>query len=137
MGSRPTSDRYWGHIERLLFLSGHYVACSLPRSYLMPFKKHTMRILLALTAHLSSSYNNHSVSDLTLINMAAEYSKGRDFISSTKYQLPCRNPHRFLTPFRMNYFHYFLKQLTGYTLHPLIKIDAQPCRIADMGVQTA
>lgn len=37
----------------------------------------------------------------------------------------------------MNYFHYFLKQLTGYTLYPVIKIETQPSRIADMGTQTA
>ena len=68
--------------------------------------------------------------------MAAEYSKGRDFISSTKYQYLEISPRRVLTSYRMNYFHYFLKQLTGYTLHPSIKIESQPCRIADMGTQT-
>ncbi|KAF2728063.1 hypothetical protein EJ04DRAFT_516849 [Polyplosphaeria fusca] len=52
-----------------------------------------------------------------------EYGKGRDFVSSTK----------------MNYFHYFLKQLTGYTLHPATTAahGSSPLRIADMGVQTA
>ncbi|KAF2478183.1 uncharacterized protein BDR25DRAFT_275981 [Lindgomyces ingoldianus] len=55
--------------------------------------------------------------------MAAEYSKGQNFISATK----------------LNYFHYFLKQLTGYTLHPTIQPSASdtPFRIADLGTQTA
>ncbi|CAI6331423.1 unnamed protein product [Periconia digitata] len=51
-----------------------------------------------------------------------QYSAGTDFISATK----------------MNYFHYFLKQLTGWTMHPHIGVPAkQATRIADMGTQTA
>ncbi|ORY11852.1 S-adenosyl-L-methionine-dependent methyltransferase [Clohesyomyces aquaticus] len=54
--------------------------------------------------------------------MAAEYSKGRNLISATK----------------LNYFHYFLKQLSGYSLHPRIKLpSSEPARIADLGTQTA
>lgn len=38
----------------------------------------------------------------------------------------------------MNYFHYFLKQLTGYTIHPSVETGRSPLlRIADLGVQTA
>ena len=70
------------------------------------------------------------------VTMAAEYSKGRDFVSSTKYRYLEISPRKALTNYRMNYFHYFLKQLTGYTLHPTIKIESQTCRIADMGTQT-
>ncbi|MCJ1351570.1 MAG: hypothetical protein MMC33_001554 [Icmadophila ericetorum] len=54
--------------------------------------------------------------------MAVAYNKGSNHISATK----------------MNYFHYFLKQLTGYTLHPSIETTARSTgRIADLGTQTA
>lgn len=76
-----------------------------------------------------------------------EYSKGRDFISSAKYDstrsffssLIMSHPIHSTDVFRMNYFHYFLKQLTGYTLHPSItsNLPSRPLRIADMGAQTA
>ncbi|KAH3950561.1 hypothetical protein HBI56_204430 [Parastagonospora nodorum] len=53
--------------------------------------------------------------------MAEQYMKGRSFITSIK----------------MNYFHCFLKQLTGYNIHPSIELSNQKLRIADMGTQTA
>jgi hypothetical protein len=37
----------------------------------------------------------------------------------------------------MNYFHYFLKQLTGNLVHPSIQLNDEQLRIADMGTQTA
>lgn len=37
----------------------------------------------------------------------------------------------------MNYFHCFLKQLTGYLIHPSIELSNQKLQIADMGTQTA
>lgn len=53
--------------------------------------------------------------------MTETYSNGRDYISSIK----------------LNYFHYTFKQLTGYTIHPIIDLSSRPCRIADLGTQTA
>ena len=72
--------------------------------------------------------------------MATEYSKGRDFISAAKYVVAEDKPDIVLTFVefdRINYFHYVLKQLTGYTLHPSIDVSARRCRIADLGTQTA
>ncbi|PVH97414.1 hypothetical protein DM02DRAFT_597673 [Periconia macrospinosa] len=51
-----------------------------------------------------------------------QYKAGTNFISAAK----------------MNYTHYFLKQLTGWTLHPNTGIQGKKSvRIADMGSQTA
>jgi hypothetical protein len=37
----------------------------------------------------------------------------------------------------MSYFHYFLKQLTGYTIHPSIGVNTTgPMRVADLGAHT-
>lgn len=69
--------------------------------------------------------------------MTSEYSAGRDFISGAKYIISTTSLQFLLTPFRLNYFHYALKHLTAYTIHPKIDVPEGVCRIADLGTQTA
>lgn len=72
--------------------------------------------------------------------MAARYDDGKVNLTTTKYGLyllgfeTISNMLR-VEP-RLNYFHYFLKQLTGYAIHPTIGNTLRPLRIADFGTQT-